>query len=172
VLQVMNNDFGDNLHDRLFTLDNGELREVPGPAAGRPSRWGVHQIVETVPGLAHSYFIAAVRQVRWASDVRQFYSGSTAGADLTYRLWERIFEVCRREGWPLAVLAVDLQKDRLRRLTEMTTAHGVTLIVPPPPSERPDLYFRVDGHWNEKGNREVARLLLNAIDRDGALARR
>lgn len=163
VLQLMNNDFGDNLREKLFTLDQGALRELPGPAPGQPSTWGLHNIVETVPGLAHSYAISAIRQFQWSSNARQFYSAASAGDELTYRLWERIFALCRDEHWPLVLLAVDLKPDRLQRLTAMAAARQIPLVVAPSATDRPDLHFRIDGHWNQRGHEVVAQMLLRAI---------
>jgi hypothetical protein len=169
VLQVMNNDFGDNRLEGLFTLNQGgELKEMPGPALGQPSPWSVHQIVESVPGLAHSYAIAAIREMRYAGESQLYGSSSAATDELTYRLWDRIFLKCAEENWPLIVLAVDLRKDRLERLVEIAHTRQVPLVVPPSRVERPDLYYKIDGHWIQQGHQLVAQMLLKAIDETGA----
>lgn len=164
VLQLMNNDFGDNRRENFFALRNGELQEVSGPAAGRPSPWSVHQIVETVPGLARSYAISAIRQMRWSSSARGFYEDTTSSDELTYRIWDRIFHKCREERWPLVLLAVDLRKDRLERLKAIAAERQLPLVVSPTRAERPEFFFEIDGHWNQRGHRSVAEMLIKAID--------
>lgn len=164
VLQLMDNDFGDNHKDQLFTLTGGELREVPGPASGQPSRLGVHWLVETVPGLAHSHAIAALRQGLWGNSARHLYARSAAADELTYRMWERLFTVCQEARWPLVVLAVNLQKERLNRLQQMIAARRVPLVIPPTPAERPDLYYAMDKHWNQRGHQLIADLVMRAMD--------
>lgn len=165
VLQLMNNDFGDNLREKHFGLEGGDLRELPVPVPGKPGRFSVHQIVETVPGLAHSYAISALRQIRWSSSAQQFYAPSTAGDELTYKLWARIFQVCAEQRWPLVLLAVDLKPDRLARLRAM--AGSIPVVVTPVAAERRELFFAADGHWNERGHREVADALLRAMQAAG-----
>ena len=170
VLQLMNNDFGDNRRENFFALRDAELREVAAPASGKPSPWSVHQLVETVPGLAHSYAISAMRQMRWSSSARAFYQDSADADELTYRIWDRIFDKCRDERWPLVLLAVDLKQDRLKRLTLTAAARQLPVVVSPTRAERPDLFYKLDGHWNKRGHQQVAGMLLQAIDATGALA--
>ena len=51
----------------------------------------------------------------------------------------------------------------LVQLEGLFASRGVTLLRLPGKQDRPDLYYRVDGHWNAAGHRHVAETLLPVL---------
>lgn len=180
VLQVMGNDFEDNVREGLFELRGGDLIERPVP----PPSWSrnLQQVVEAVPGLASSHLVALFRQV-WAVRAPADAQGGTPGAGavalhstvaaedasvaagdaLTLALIARAIEICQRNGWPVLGLSVEVTGARLVQLEGLFASRGVTLLRLPGKQDRPDLYYRVDGHWNAAGHRHVAETLLPVL---------
>lgn len=161
VFEIMNNDFGDNHRDGLYALQGDKLVELPL----HPPGWMryVQSVAESIPGLASSYTYGAVRQVPWSSQ-RNLYALGPAGDELTYKLVERIAEICAGEHWPLALVTVELPPERQRRIAAIAAARHFRLVATPSSTERPDLYFKVDGHWNTHGHRAVASMVWPAIE--------
>lgn len=171
VLQVLENDFADNLQERLFELTpDGGLHELPVPPQGPLRR--IQAVVEAVPGLSRSYLLGLGRQINWsrapqqAAAVPSDASGAAADAGdlLTYRLVGEAVDIGAQRGWPMLGLLVGLAPDRRRKLEAEFTRRGVAVIALPGKSERPDLYFTVDGHWNERGHAQAAAEVLRAIE--------
>lgn len=177
VLQVMGNDFKDNLNEGLFELHSNELIERPVPPPS-PSRILQH-LVEVIPGLANSHLIGLLRQV-WAvwapadaeddsagagpaavqSTVTEVDPSAAAEDALTLALIARAIEICQSNGWPVLGLSVEVKGARLTHLERLFASKGLALLQVRGKHERPDLYYRVDGHWNAAGHRHVAETLL------------
>ncbi len=167
VLQVCVNDFADNVREKTFRLaDDGSLVEsdhVPEPGLARQAQ----RVIEAIPGLSYSHVVALAAQVVTAPRGQPEAAGSgplsvpapatppapAPPADrLTYRLLEEVASICRANGWPLLAVIVGDVDPRIPRVREVFEAQGVPCIVIPSKHERPDLYFRVDGHWIEAGH--------------------
>lgn len=161
VLQLCGNDFEDNLREGLFALDeDGELERLQAHA---PSlRRSLQGVVEGVPGLAYSHLIGSLRGLR--SGAAEVHAPAPSGLEetlepadeLTWRLVEHALDECERSGWPVLVVAAALEEGRLRRLTDLAAERAFPLVVVPSRAERPDLYYRVDGHWNLRGHAYAA----------------
>jgi hypothetical protein len=175
VLQIHDNDFRDNVREQLFVLTpEGELRERPLPSPG--ARWSIQKVVENVPGLAYSYLIGFARQVFWDrrssspeydSDKRRInQDGATLEDHLLISIVEEILIICRENGWDVLAVIVGISGDRQTGLEKFFWARNVSTVVIPTKGERPDLYYRVDGHWNAPGHRYTAdRILEHLKDR-------
>jgi lysophospholipase L1-like esterase len=167
VLQLSGNDFADNISDRLFTLsDVGTLMEhdPPPPGAFRHVQW----FIEAVPGLSYSYLVGLIREAYYFMSVSQHTTGRDEAEEarinrLTFRIIEEIVRLCQQQQWPLAVVIVDFETDRLQEMKAILERHNVPHIVPPAKSERPDLYYTVDGHWNKDGHELVAFQVLEML---------
>lgn len=167
VVQVSANDFPDNRAEGLFELTpSGELTERPVP----PQRLGRAAVaaIELVPGLSYSY-LAGLAQQAFLS-VRRDGGAAPPGSDrLTYRLLEEILLVCRAAGWPVVGLSADLEGARLEQVAELFQRLETPLVAAPHKRDRPDLYYRTDGHWNAAGHEQVARVVAAGL-RDAAAA--
>ena len=64
---------------------------------------------------------------------------------LTYRLIEEALDTCRSANWPVLALEVGAEGAHLEALQSMFRRRGVSLIVVPERSARPDLYYQIDG---------------------------
>ena len=173
VLQLSDNDFDDNVIEGLFTLTrSGELLESPVPSPGWPRI--AQELVEAVPGLSYSRLLGLSRQAvprpgreRIARSAQRGpaegpLSSSTDG--LTYQLIEETLGICGREHWPVLALEVGVDEPRLGELDKIFTQHRITLLRAPTSSERPDLYYRIDGHWNIRAHRLIAQQLLPYLE--------
>jgi len=164
ILQVMENDFEDNLDEGLFVLRDGNLIEQPIPPPGLGRR-----IMEVVPKLAYLHVVGLLRQVHWPA-----WKGGADGDipdgtedldELTYRLIERAIQLCQDQGWPLLGLNVGIEGDRLERMRGLFEEHGVTLLEAPSRETHPEFYYGIDGHWNADGHAHVARMLMETRPR-------
>jgi len=167
VLQLMDNDFHENQQENLFVVsDDGHLVEQEPPPPG--GLRFVQGIIEAVPGLSYSYLLGFIREAYWTiAPVPRIPSEETTRAEfdrITYLLVDEILHLCNREGWPVLVMMVGLEPSRLSSMQAVLKKHGAPYIVPPTKSERPDLYFKNDGHWNANGHEHAALMVLNALD--------
>ncbi len=163
VLQLSANDFEDNLTDGLFRLGPaGDLRELTPPR-----RYGarvIQETIEAIPGLSYSYLVGLLRQ---ATERAARRAGPRAADDaLTCRLLEEALDLCRARGWPAVGLSADLEEGRLAAVETVFAASGSRLLRAPLKRDRPDLYYRVDGHWNPAGHAWVARQVADALLED------
>ena len=172
VLQIHDNDFRDNVREQLFVLTpEGELRERPLSSPG--ARWSIQKVVESVPGLSYSYLIGFARQVFWDrkssspdydSDNLHINQDRTTLEDhLLISIVEEILIICRENGWDILAVIVDISGDRRTGLEKFFLARNVSTVVIPTKGERPDLYYRVDGHWNALGHRYTADRILEQL---------
>jgi hypothetical protein len=66
----------------------------------------------------------------------------------------------------LFVLA-DISPPRLTGLEKFFRGYNIPTIVIPNKQERPDLYYKVDMHWNASGHQFVADRILEGINKFG-----
>lgn len=167
VLQLTGNDFDNNLSEPLFALDHDTNKlielDLPAPdALDKLQTW-----IESIPGLADTYLIGFMRQV-----VEAFlHVGGPAHADpgssdsrqdlLTIRLLEETLLLSNRNRWPIVVLSVDIENQRLAALQEVCERYDVDLLPVASKEQRPDLYYAVDDHWNTGGHAHVADLVTD-----------
>jgi lysophospholipase L1-like esterase len=171
VLQIHGNDFLDNVAERFFELgEDGELKRLPVPASGSASH--LQRMIEWIPGLAYSHLVGLTRQLRLRGSTGQAEEGSTSAADaqitaeneLMLELLDTIVGVVEQRRWALLVVLADIQDTaRLTMLEDFFDSHGVGWVVVPAKPERPDLYYLVDGHWNETGQAHAADVVLGAL---------
>jgi hypothetical protein len=163
VLQVMGNDFTDNLTERLYAVEDDKLIELPVPKPG-PRQW-VRSIMNTVPFIANSHLVGLMRQVHVPAIMHRAASDghSDDRDEVTFKLIDRAIEICEEQGWPALGLTVGVEGERLERLEGFFSERGVRLLGVASRDERPDLYYGIDGHWNAKGHRYAAELLLPEI---------
>ena len=158
VLQVSANDFEDNLADGLFALGpSGELRELAPPR--QSAARAIQAAIEAIPGVSYSYMVGLVQQTAAARPRRS----PPPDDALTCRLLEESLRLCRGRGWPVLGLSADLEAARFARVEFLFAAFGSRLMRPPLKRDRPDLYYRTDGHWNPAGHAWVAGRVADAI---------
>ena len=172
VFQMHDNDFYDNRSERLFTLSSaGELCELPVP--GKETIRKIQQVIDSIPCLANSHFVGLFRQVQWsllyAPDDTQIKTPvAAANRDLlekrlTIRLLEQVVTICKKEIWPLLFLLADLSGPHLAVMEQFLRSHNIPTIVIPSRQERPDLYYKIDIHWNLSGNKFAADQVMEGI---------
>lgn len=179
VMEVLQNDFKDNLDEHLYELDkDGQLVEFPIPAPSWPRQ--LQQFGERIPLVANSNLLALARQAI-VTTAGAGFAGSqrtidpetavisdentmAPGDPLTLQIVETAIRRCQAKGWPVLVLSVGLTEARRQAIASRVKATGAPLLELPSKKDRPDLFFRVDGHWNVNGHREAARQLLARID--------
>ena len=167
VLQLLDNDFADNVNERLFSLSSdGGLEELPVPAAGIMRR--VQAVVEAVPGLSYSYLVGLLRQAapargQSARPAPGPATGSVPSDELTLRVVEKAIVMCEAQRWNVLGLLVGLPPARAAALTEIFARHGIPTVAIASKEERPDLYYRIDGHWRAGGHAYAAARLLEVL---------
>lgn len=181
VMQVLENDFFDNQQEGLYSLDSrGELVELPVPAPSFARR--VQGWVDKVPWLAESNLVGLVRQAASGSQRPDGEAPSvaplhgtiseaqSAEIDLTVRIVAAAIERCRANGWSVILVAPGLSGAHSAAIGELAKAYNVPIVALPSKEERPDLYYVIDGHWNEKGHADAAERLLPALLSSDSLA--
>ena len=170
VLQVLDNDYEDNVREALFRVsDNGALDELPiNPAKDLGS------FLDDIPGLSSSYLYRLIRQTiafhssgavtrETAGQKSDVISGVGYAERLTERLISEALAICRRKGYPVFAILVGLKGERLNRMQGIFQANRIAVFKVPDKTERPDLYFKIDGHWNQAGHAFVARAVFEQL---------
>jgi lysophospholipase L1-like esterase len=163
VLQVAANDFNDNVREALFSvLDNGVLVEAP-VKVGRART--LERISDAIPGLSSSHFYALVRQVVASLLSRAPAAPAPEGyADrLTVRLIEEAVSICQKREYPIVAVLVGLSGVRLARIQSIFESRQIPVLVAPTKVERPDLHYKIDGHWNAAGHVVIARAVFDRL---------
>ena len=171
VLQLAENDFYDNIKERLFKLnDAGDgLVELDVGLPGKAQR--AQAWIEAIPGAQYSYLVGFAREA--VSAVMALGAPKRTGSTskeaeerdrLTYRLVQELLSSAEEMSWPSVVLTVGLSDHRLRALRDLSDRYDVDLINVPSKQQRSDLYYAVDGHWNAAGHAFVADLILSWLE--------
>lgn len=169
VLQLADNDFGDNRAEGMFRLADGRLEPRPIPEPGWERR--VQALVEAVPGLSYSHLVGALR-------VLAAGRGATGGEDrpgeaaaieaeereLTRALVAEAIERCRSRGWPVVGLMIGMERERGVDILQVFDAWGVPWVRVPSKAEAPELYFEIDDHLNARGHAVAAERLRDALE--------
>ena len=175
VMQVLDNDFDDNIREGLFALDvDGALKELPVPPPGFGRK--VQSFIEAVPGLPSSNLVGLLRQVRLNSPqghvtVSSALPGPGEYDRLTVLILEKAILLCREKGWPMLALNVGLEGARRAAVRDLFVQHGVVMADLPGKQQRPDLYYKFDGHWNAAGHVAAADRVLEELGRVGIVER-
>ena len=173
VMQVFENDFYDNISEKLFEWKPGEpLRELPVPEQSLMRR--LQGIVEAIPGLSNSYLVGLFRQLRLPTfgtrdrpSKMSSRSREDLGDQLTIQILSEAISICQGNGWKILGLLVGLQDAHYEAVRNLFAHHGVTSVAIPAKSERPELYYKIDGHWNAYGHAFTADRVLEVL---GSLA--
>ena len=172
VMQVFENDFDNNAQERLFQLnETGELVALPIPEPGFKRK--ALNVIESIPGLMSTNLMGLVRQAQTqiaaanygGSDAQNSPEDKAESDQLTYAIIEHALRICQENDWPVLGLIIGMDGERLTKLTDLFSEFGAETVRSPAKLERPDLYFEVDGHWNEKGHVDTASQLFQAMSR-------
>jgi lysophospholipase L1-like esterase len=172
VIQLCSNDPSDNIGEHLFTLaPSGDLVEqpVPNPSFKRRAQaWA-----EAVPVLSYSHLVCLCKQIGSGNDALDDYSKSltdrpddspaTDGEKLTNALLERCMDVCDSHHWRVIMLTADFAGPLRAQVAQLCAKRNVPLVAVPPKRGRPDLYYKIDGHWNATGQQYVAKLVTDRL---------
>ncbi len=171
VLQIMDNDFHNNITEGLFELSsNNELFEIPVPSISIARI--VQNFIEKIPGLSYSYFFGLANQAIWSikytqpDPLSQQDSKSLSlneGDQLTYEILRKVLTICDQESWPTLVLIVGVGGDRLMKLEHILQEKKIPIMRVPNRKDHPDLYYKIDGHWNRRGHAFAAELIINKM---------
>ena len=175
VLQIHFTDFEDNVRDGLFELTPaGELRERAVPSPSRARRiWELVEGLPIVGGVSSSYLVGLLRQSRWIRHGIQTHPGQDAPTEnlpvddevsLTIALLQEAVTICERAGWPVLAVPINVPDAPRAAIERMFSSHQVPVVVIPRKSERPDLYYTIDGHMNATGHVFTAERILAAIE--------
>jgi len=76
-----------------------------------------------------------------------------------------VLTISREQGWQILAVLVDIPDERLAKMAKFFSVRDVLTVVIPPKQDRPDLYYKVDGHWNASGHRFTADRILEAMEK-------
>jgi hypothetical protein len=167
VLQMLNNDFEDNLEENLFSVDEyGNLKELP---IRKPKMRHIQEVIDAVPLLDHSHLYGFLKERLWFAWSRESKEGveatkeDSAGDELTYRILESAIGICKKRTIPVLVLLIDIEGAKLERVLKILERMQADFMKLPSRAERPDLYYDIDGHWNKKGHAHAAEKIIEAV---------
>jgi hypothetical protein len=78
-------------------------------------------------------------------------------------LLKEVLTICDRERWPVLSMIVGIHGEHLAELEKLFQGFHVEMIVVSDKPTRPDMYYKVDGHWNASGHVFVAESILNSL---------
>ena len=185
VLQFSQNDFDDNVRERYFSLasPNGHLIENQIQISW-PRR--IESFLSGLPGVSQSHLYAAMRQVFvWRSAMADSRSRQPGAVGLQleqqsevlalpyrYKLAEALIaetvKIVRAADHPVIGILVGLQDFELELIRGVFGQLDVPVLIVPDKSERPDIYFAIDGHWNDSGHTYVAGEVVELLKSLGA----
>jgi lysophospholipase L1-like esterase len=178
VMQFLQNDFGDNMRERLYSLDEAgalHAQAIP-PMSGMRK---LQEPIEAVPGLAYLHLLSFVKQMQADLKTRAAWGSAPKEASkkaapkkrtapnyperLTMALVEKAVQICRDNHWPVVMLVTGVHDFQFELLERLTQRLGVELIVIPSKADQPELYFEVDGHWNVPGHKFAGEVLSKRV---------
>lgn len=169
VLQFVENDFNDNLRERLFELSpTGELVELPVPPPSRAR--AVQRVIEAIPGFSRTHLLGLMRQIyighfRPDPTADRTDSMSPQQYALTFRLLERVLDICQEADWPVLGILIAPEGPQFAELARIFERYNVPIIEIDGNEMRPELYYPKDGHWNAVGHSFVAgRVVEELVD--------
>ncbi|MEM7201399.1 MAG: SGNH/GDSL hydrolase family protein [Planctomycetota bacterium] len=163
VLQLFRNDFTDNIAEHLFTrIPAGGLKEHPPRPPGLKRR--LQPVLDKIPGLNSSYLFAFLRQLAGSrrSGAPSDPQRSHVAARLTFAIVEEALSICRARSWPTAIISIEIEGEDLASLRALAGRFAAPIIEVQNRAARADLYYPVDGHWNQAGHRFMADLILES----------
>ena len=172
VFQIHSSDYYDNLHEHLFEVSqDGDLNELPVPAD--KVKQITQKIIDSTSFLSNSYLVGFVIQVQWYLRHSQLNNNIAKPQSVTVnemlekrllnRLMEEVLTICKNEQWRSLFVLVDISPGHLEDLKKLFKDYKIPMIVIPNRQERPDLYYKVDLHWNVSGHKYVADQILKVI---------
>jgi hypothetical protein len=176
VLQFTDNDFQDNMEEGLFGLtQNGELSEYRYDLHRRKG-WLAQKLIEAIPGFSYSYCVGLLQQV-YMSGFWNYngLSGSKTNRDtaissyqqrLTYCILKEILEICKNKNIPVMAINVGVKGKQLDAIGDIWQQYEVPFLNIPYKEQRPDLYYKTDGHWNKSGHKFVAEKIVELLFKD------
>jgi len=143
VLQFCDNDFGDNVRERLYEVRNDRtLVELPVSMPSMVQRFAMW--VDTVPLVSYSRLVSLGREVITWMAGQQGESVPTASPqprvedELTYAIVRRALAISAERRWPVVMLTVLGERpDRHHRLKALADEADVPLVEAPDPSTTP-----------------------------------
>lgn len=170
VLQICSNDVDDNVREGLFTLaaEGRLVAHAPAPpsAMRRLQGW-----IDAIPGASSLHLVGLGRQIGARGTMPPDAVEATAPTagpahDLFLALVRAAVDRVRESGALPLLFTADATEEQARPLRELGEGLGVPVLRMPSRAERPELYYRVDGHWNAAGHRHVAEQLAAALARE------
>jgi hypothetical protein len=118
-------------------------------------------LIDGVPGLPYSYLVG----LAWAAARPGTSQTSALDADLpsdelTYALVRTSVDEARAMGTDVIGLLVGLTGQRRAKMMQIFAQRGLTCLDGPSRNDAPDMFFKVDGHWNAASHRRTDELLL------------
>lgn len=171
VLQVADNDFGDNAAERMFALEpGGVLRARPIPPRDFGHRAQV--ILDAIPGLGYSHLVGLVRVAVENLGGSAASPAATASPaeledrklELTGALLAGAIERARARGWFVLGLLVGMEGERRHTVEAVFDAWAVPWVRVPSKPEAPELYYEIDDHWNRRGHEVAADRLWGTLE--------
>jgi hypothetical protein len=172
VLQLSSNDFQDDSREGFYSIGaDGSLVESRGPRRAGIRRMA-QGVFEIVPWLPYSRLVSLLRGLRFGKPGGREAPAREGGhldakpflpTALTLRIVEAIVGLCQSRQWPVLLLAADFPDTQLPAVAALAADLRVPLVRVPAKAERPDLYYRVDAHWNAAGHAHAARLTADAL---------
>jgi len=169
IYQFSGNDFNDNIREGLYSIDSqGRLveRNTRVPFMRR-----LQPVIESIPGLSWSHLFAGILQGsrRWwfqpgARQHEASHQISRKRELLTFSLVEELLSLAEHNKWPVIGLMPTVSGHRKKGVQALYDRFSVTTVPVPSRRGRPDLYYRIDGHWNKEGHAHVAEALLPVLE--------